>query len=398
MNQTASAHPPESHTASDRWTSALESLLSLAQVASVDAGVESLCQQLLTHLAQLVPRCALGLCVIDPDTGVRLTQIALPEGSHSPQQDPARLFPTFAHELVIALSPTLTGATFHMASNESSLEPGGFENELGQRAASLCARLIRHAQKLELSPSSLQVVSNLKRRLVQAEKLASLGQVVTGVVHELATPLTAIISYSNYLQQKAQRAGGDPADIERLTRISGSAERILEFARDLVSYAKPTLGVPATVDLHQVIHKALIFCDHEMSTRQVKVDLALAAEHPYVLGTPSALMQIFINLAVNAAQAMQATGGVLSISSEDNSGSKELIVRMTDSGGGIPSSLLPQIFDPFFTTKSTHHGTGLGLAIVREILQAHRARIEVNSTPGDGSTFTLIFPTASLAP
>jgi PAS domain S-box-containing protein len=248
---------------------------------------------------------------------------------------------------------------------------------------------------LELPPSSARLIANLKQRLIQTEKLASLGQVVTGVVHELAAPLTAITSYAGYLREKMQRNQGDPGDVERLIRISDSAQRILEFTRDLVAYARPTLQVPAAVDLHQVIRKALIFCDHELTNRQIQVELALHSPLPYVLGAHGALTQIFVNLCINAAQAMKTAGGTLTIASEHDAQASELIIRVADRGVGIPSRVLPQIFDPFFTTKSESEGTGLGLSIVNEIVQAHRGTITVQSTVGKGTTFKLTFPSAS---
>ncbi len=248
---------------------------------------------------------------------------------------------------------------------------------------------------LELPPSSARLINNLKQRLIQTEKLASLGQVVTGVVHELAAPLTAITSYAGFLKDKLQRGQGDPADVERLTRISDSAQRILEFTRDLVAYARPTMQVPAAVDLHQVIRKALIFCDHELTNRQIQVELALNSPLPYVLGAHGALTQIFVNLCINAAQAMKISGGTLTLATEHDAQTSELIVRVVDQGIGIPAHVLPQIFDPFFTTKSESEGTGLGLSIVNEIVQAHRGKIVVQSALGKGTTFKLTFPSAS---
>jgi PAS domain S-box-containing protein len=248
---------------------------------------------------------------------------------------------------------------------------------------------------LELPPSSARLIANLKQRLIQTEKLASLGQVVTGVVHELAAPLTAITSYAGYLKDKLQRNQGDSADVERLNRISDSAQRILEFTRDLVAYARPTLQVPAAVDLHQVIRKALIFCDHELVNRQIQVNLALNSPLPHVLGAHGALTQIFVNLCINAAQAMKISSGTLTIATEHDAQASELIVRVVDQGVGIPAHILPQIFDPFFTTKSESEGTGLGLSIVNEIVQAHRGKITVQSTLGKGTTFKLTFPSAS---
>lgn len=385
--------PPEI----DAWHDGLDALLSLAQSVDLRSGAEGVAQHCLTQAGRSFPTCALGLCVVDPLTGTSFTRVHLPAGMHAPQQDPTRLFPCFSREIVLPLGKELPGSTFHVAADDVPLDAGSFAHELGERLARLSATLIRQAQLLDRSPNSMQVIQKLRNRLVQAEKLASLGQVVTGVVHELATPLTAIVSYSAYLQDKARKNGGDAADIERLDRIADSAQRILEFTRDLVAYARPSMRVPATVDLHSVIEKALVFCDHELSSHRVKAELTLSAAHPFVLGTQSALTQVFVNLAINAAQAMQGNGGLLTIATEHDQQTSHVIVRVSDEGDGIASDVLPRIFDPFFTTKPEREGTGLGLAIVREILQTHRGKIEVHSTPGEGTTFLLTFPSASAA-
>lgn len=375
------------------WVTTLEALLALSHSVDPRAGVEGVAEQCLVGGAALLSEMALGLVVVDATSGTRITRVHLPEGSHAPQEDPTRLFPCFAHELVLPLKG-LTGSSLHLASNEQEILPGSFEHGVASRLSQLCARLLGQAQMLERSPNAMQMVQRLKTRLVQAEKLASLGQVVTGVVHELATPLTAIVSYSGYLREKTRKSGGDDSDIERLNRISDSAQRILEFTRDLVAYARPSMRVPATVDLHQIIDKALVFCDHELSNHRVEAQLRLDAARPLVLGTQSALTQIFVNLVVNAAQAMQQGGGSLRIKTENDDDAQQIVVKVSDQGSGIPSEVLPHIFDAFFTTKPEREGTGLGLAIVREILQGHRGSIEVHSTVGVGTTFVLRFPSA----
>jgi signal transduction histidine kinase len=230
--------------------------------------------------------------------------------------------------------------------------------------------------------------------MIQAEKLASLGQIVAGIVHELNNPLTSILAYADYLSRKRRARGQDDDvedDIERLRRIEEAASRILKFSRDLVAYARPSTEVPGPVSLSEVVGKALGFCEHEF--KHIGVEHHVAEELPPIRGVSGSLIQVFVNLFTNAAHAMSA-GGQLRILARLEPNARAVLVDVEDEGQGIEPENVPLIFEPFFTTKTDGRGTGLGLSIVRGIVDMHGGTVAVRSAPGRGTVFTLTLPLA----
>jgi len=235
----------------------------------------------------------------------------------------------------------------------------------------------------------------LNAHLVNAEKLASLGRIVAGVVHELNNPLTGILACTTLLTRRLAQPSpeGRQQDLERVQRIADAAERILSFTRDLVAYARPTPTPHKAVRVREVIDRAVLFCEHEFSNNGVAVERAYLDPLPEVLGVPDQLTQVFVNLFTNAVHAMTPGGGALAIRARKLD-AHAIQVDVCDSGTGIPEDLLPQVFEPFFTTKPRGHGTGLGLSIVHDIITTHRGTIAVESKPAVGTTFRLTLPLA----
>jgi two-component system NtrC family sensor kinase len=235
----------------------------------------------------------------------------------------------------------------------------------------------------------LTEVRELEHQIIQAEKLATLGQLAAGVVHELNNPLTSITVYAEHLLRKNQRAGGDPTDSERLGRILEAAQRILNFTRDLVTYARPSAEEPREVSLESLLEQSVVFCEHVLGERGVTVERRYAPGLPAVLAVPSQLHQVFINLITNACHAMPEGAGRLVLETAQERAGGPITVRIVDNGSGIPAEIRDRIFEPFYTTKSEGKGTGLGLSIVRNIVHQHRGEIAVESVPGAGTTFVL---------
>ena len=234
----------------------------------------------------------------------------------------------------------------------------------------------------------------LEAQVIQSEKLASLGQIAAGIVHELHNPLTSIVAYSDYLRKKSMKAGGDPADAERLLRIHEAAERILRFARDLVAYSRPSTEVPAPVVVHDIIERALVFCEHVVDECGVVVVRDFHAGR-LVRGVGGQLTQVFVNLFTNACHAMRRTGGTLSVTTATSSDGATVTVTIADDGHGIDDEHLPRIFEPFFTTKSDGGGTGLGLSIVRNIVVSHGGTISAHRHSPQGTVFVVELPAAA---
>jgi two-component system NtrC family sensor kinase len=240
----------------------------------------------------------------------------------------------------------------------------------------------------------LTALRRLEEQVVHAEKLATLGQLAAGVVHELNNPLTSISVYAERLHQKASAdPSADPTDVERLGRIVQAAERILRFTGDLVTYARPATEPPKALSPAEVVEQALVFCEHVVRDTQAEVDLAIDAELPRVLGVRGQLHQVFINLFTNACQAMPDGAGRLTIRGELTD-KRAVAIHVSDNGAGIPVDQRDSIFEPFFSTKGEGEGTGLGLSIVRNIVQQHGGAIEVMSEIGQGTTFTVVLPSA----
>ena len=236
----------------------------------------------------------------------------------------------------------------------------------------------------------LTTMRELEEQVIQSEKLATLGQLAAGVVHEINNPLTSISVYADYLLKKGERGLADPADLEKLRRIVDGASRILTFTKDLVTYARPTTEEPRPLPINEVLEQAIVFCDLVVSENGVRVMKHFAADLPQVPGVRSQLHQVFINLFTNACHAISHNHGQITVESS-LSEDERVLVRVTDNGGGISEKDIGRIFEPFYTTKSEGKGTGLGLSIVRNILRAHGAEIRIDSTKGEGTTFSLFF-------
>lgn len=232
----------------------------------------------------------------------------------------------------------------------------------------------------------------LDAKFVHTSRLASFGQIAADIVHELNSPLTSVLAYSDYLHQKAQRSGVDPADVERLGRLQEAARRIHGFTRDLLAYARPRDAVPTAVAIHDVIEQALVFCAYVLDEYDVRVERAFG-DVPAVRGISDQLTQIFVNLFTNAAHAMRKQGGCLTIRTRLLPGESTVRVQVEDEGHGIAPEHLEKIFEPYFTTKPEGLGTGLGLSIVRSIVTTHGGRIRAYARTNQGAVFELDLPT-----
>ncbi len=237
----------------------------------------------------------------------------------------------------------------------------------------------------------------LQQQVIHAEKLATLGQLSAGVVHELNNPLTSITVYAEYLLKKAEAAtqsdaGGtvfDTRDVEKLRRIGVGAQRILSLSRDLVQYAKPHGDDYSVVDLNQVTRQSLSFCEHLFDRFGVALVEDFGDGLPGILVVPGQVEQIVINLVTNAVQAL-IEGGEVRVRTYEY-GPSQIALCIQDNGPGIADEQKSSIFDPFYTTKTDGKGTGLGLSIVRNLVEQQSATIEVSDAPDGGACFTVVF-------
>ncbi|MDJ0766590.1 MAG: ATP-binding protein [Myxococcota bacterium] len=233
----------------------------------------------------------------------------------------------------------------------------------------------------------LTEIRALQKQVIHSEKLATLGQVAAGVVHELNNPLTSISVYASYLKKKLASVI-DESDTSKIGRISEAANRIQTFTRDLVAYARPASEEPKLINVSDMLRRAFSFCEHVVTESEADVVLDIAEDLAPIYGLQGQIEQVFVNLITNACHALPEMGGEIHISAQPIE--KERIrVSVRDTGQGIPEDQLKEIFTPFFTTKPEGLGTGLGLSIVRNILVNHNAEIAVTSALGQGSTFAV---------
>ncbi len=238
-------------------------------------------------------------------------------------------------------------------------------------------------------------LAELQSQVIQAEKLATLGQLAAGVVHELNNPLTSITVYADYLVKKVEANSehplADTGDAEKLRRIGEGAQRILAFAKDLVQYAKPSGEDPEPVDVGEVVRQSLSLCEHLFERAEIERHLHLPDARLPIHAIPGQLEQVFINLITNACHAVGDRGRVW-VSARPASGGDGAWIVVSDDGPGIPESDRAQIFEPFFSTKSDGHGTGLGLSIVKNIVDQHDGEIRVAPSASGGAEFSVWLP------
>ncbi len=230
----------------------------------------------------------------------------------------------------------------------------------------------------------------LEAQLSQAEKLSSIGLLAAGVAHEVNTPLAVISAYTQMLTKQVR---GDDKLSPLLEKITQQTFRASEIVNGLLNFSRTGTTEFRETDLNAIIRDTLTLIEHQFKTSQVKLDTSLLPALPPILGNAGKLQQVFLNLFLNAKDAMN-NGGTLRIATEMNG---HVSVAISDTGAGILPEHLQRIYDPFFTTKSApkqgeRRGTGLGLAVTYGIIQEHAGKIHVESQIGAGTTFYLEFP------
>jgi signal transduction histidine kinase len=388
----------------------LDRLLVATIELPVSKGEEAVVNFMLRAIADIFPQFGVGACLViaQPDGGRRsgtdVNQIAKGEQSvhkitppgedhRAVGMDPTRLFPGYAFECSLEAEPG--GTSLHLAGDDPQIEDERSSvRHVLSRAAQGMGRGLIFARAHAKAMADAKNLRALNEHMVQAEKLASLGQIAAGVVHELNNPLTSIVAYTDYLLRKSSQNGGDPDDAERLRRIGESATRMLRFTRDLVTYSRPSQQRPVPVQLATVVERALAFCEHVLAEAGVSVDRQLDPE-PQVNGMPEQLAQVLVNLITNACHAMPPSDGKLTVITRYEAGEEGAHARVAivveDNGHGIAPEHLPSIFVPFFTTKTEGRGTGLGLSIVKNIIEQHEGDIWAEAASnGAGTRFVIL--------
>lgn len=246
--------------------------------------------------------------------------------------------------------------------------------------AETCACAIDKARMIEEQKSQYDQLA------LQTEKLSALGRMAAGIAHEINNPLAGILLFSSRMRKKVTEEGpikeGLDVIVQETQRCKGIIQDLLEFSRD-----KEPEKAEASID--DILEKALSILENEFRLHHISVEKDLSGEMPFIRLDVNLMQQVFVNLLINAVEAIQENG-VIRIRSYVNSNLKIVGVQVADTGGGIAPDDMAKIFEPFFSTKN--NGTGLGLAVSYGIVQKHRGNIQVSSRLGEGTQFTVEIP------
>ena len=336
-----------------------------------------------------------GVILFDAQENVRALNSRFLQVAGLDSSDAAKL-PTL-DDLISKLSPSVADP-WSFAQRWRNLArgiDGGIREELEFLRPS--ARIVQRLSRPILGPGGqrlgrVEIYRDLTTRrgfqskLLHTEKLAALGQVISGVAHELNNPLTSILGYSQRLLQKEHTAGRD----REVRHIFEEAERATAILRQLLWNAHETKMEMRTVAINQVVLQAIEVQQASLAQERIHLEMDLDASWPLVHGDAGQLQQVLMNLMGNARQALNLTGKSGSIRVRTKQiGDQRVLLEVADDGPGIPEETLGRIFDPFFTTKPAGVGTGLGLAIVLGIVREHGGHVNVASPPNGGAIFSI---------
>jgi signal transduction histidine kinase len=251
-------------------------------------------------------------------------------------------------------------------------------------------RELREAEERRRRRLAEKERADLEQGARRAEKLAALGTLAAGLAHELNNPIGIICSRIEVMLLEAESTGLPEALRSDLQVLHRNAQRVARIAQGLLSFSRQSPGTQGVVQLNDVVRETLLLAERQMTRTGISLTVEAADALPPVRGDGSALEQVLLNLMTNAGAAVEAGGEIRIITRRHpgHPGCVQLVVA--DSGCGIPPDVLPRIFDPFFSTKPS--GTGLGLSVSDGIVREHGGTIDVESTPGQGTRFTITLP------
>jgi PAS domain S-box-containing protein len=244
-----------------------------------------------------------------------------------------------------------------------------------------------------ISVRDITVEKKLEQQIVQSERLAAMGQMIGGVAHELNNPLTTILGNSELL---LDNVSDEPAR-KRIALLQQDARKAAEIVKNLTYFSRPPAAGKSRINLGEVVERTLNLHAYSLRKSNITVDFLREPNLPYAVGDPHQLMQVFLNLVVNAEQAIREVRDRGTLRIRLGKAETTVWVSFQDDGPGIPAESLPSIFDPFYTTKRPGRGTGLGLSICKAVMKEHDGTIEAANAPGGGAVFTVTLPAAGNA-
>ncbi|MFP3981655.1 MAG: sensor histidine kinase [Desulfobacterales bacterium] len=232
-----------------------------------------------------------------------------------------------------------------------------------------------------------------EKQMAHADRLASIGQLSSGIAHEINNPLGVIQGYTQLLLREAEAGSQRHCDLQIILKHAGNCKAIVE---DLLNFARRSQPEMGDIDIHAVIEDALVFIRHRYKMETVHIERVFGDNIPAMRMDEKKIKQVLVNLVMNAGHAVAEDGTITITTRFDTKGGK-LMIDVADNGYGIESRHLSRIFDPFFTTKPTGEGTGLGLAVSYGIVKSHGGDIDVKSETGNGAVFTVTLPVGKTA-
>jgi two-component system NtrC family sensor kinase len=238
----------------------------------------------------------------------------------------------------------------------------------------------------------ITIERKLEQQVVESERLAAMGAMIGGVAHELNNPLTSILGVSELLQDTET----NETSRKQLGMLQQQARRAAEIVQNLTYFSRPPAPGKSRINLVEIVERTLNLHAYSLRKNNITVDFLKEAGMPYALGDPHQLMQVFLNLIVNAEQAIREAGDRGTLRIRLGKGTSTVWVSFQDDGPGIPKENLPSIFDPFYTTKRPGRGTGLGLSICKSVMKEHNGTVEAANAINGGAVFTVTLPLASV--
>jgi signal transduction histidine kinase len=377
-----------------RRATQLEALHAAVQGITSALDVRSMLDRLLPQLAQAIGITQLTVELAQP-AGVQVTV-------HSPNPAPTRTLPSDGgepeewHEVEWTLPLVVQQRDVGLLTARSLVSPAtkADDEQVLKIVASQVAIAVENARLYEGVKGKVVELQETQAQLVQAAKLAAIGEMAAQVAHEINNPLTSVLGFASLL---AEELPADSSMRQDANLIVTEAGRARDIVRDLLDFSRQRPFFPEQTDLNGVLRQVvgLVRLQGVQGRQGVTIDEQYAPDLPVVEVDPARMKQVFLNIINNAAQAMP-NGGSVTVSTRASA--NEVTVAFVDTGSGIPPEHLERIFEPFFTTKPEMVGTGLGLPVSIGIVRQHGGTIEVESMPGQGSTFTIRIPRLKPAP
>jgi two-component system NtrC family sensor kinase len=295
-------------------------------------------------------------------------------------------------KMVVATQEIAKGDLSHKVGVQSKDEIGTLADSFNQMTENLKIanqKLIEWGKTLEKKVEErTKELTEMQTHLIQSEKLASLGKLAAGIAHEINNPLGGILIYSHLLLEEAPKKSPHR---ENLQKIVKETSRCKDIVKGLLEFARPKEPETSQVDINDIVESSLVIMEGQALFQNIKIKKSYAKDLPKIVADSAQLQQVFMNIILNAAEAMDGNG-VLTLSTSLDGDKTHIEVKFSDTGHGIKEEDKRRLFEPFFTTKEVGKGTGLGLAISYSIVQKHNGTIQVESEVGKGSTFAVTIP------